>query len=92
LDTQTGLLRCFVSSTKVKPIHNYFLQECEIRETDTFARDSQGSLGCFEVYSPKKKLRMLIIPEPGTDVKELKTAFEYCAKVLTKLKTIASTT
>jgi len=92
LDTQTGLLRCFVNLTKVKPIHNYFLQECEIRDTDTFTGYSQGSLECFEAYFIRKKLAMLIIPEPGTDVKDLRIAFDYCTKVLIKVNVIASTT
>jgi len=92
LDTQTGLLRCFVNPTKVKPIHNYFLQDCELRDTDTFTGGSQGSLECFEAYFIKKKLAMLIIPESGTNAKELKIAFDYCTKVLIKVNVIASTT
>lgn len=81
LDTLTGLMRCFANPIKTKPIQSYFLQECELRRASAFARDSKGSLECFEIYSPKKKVAMLIIPEAGTDVEELRTAFDFCTKV-----------
>ncbi len=46
-----------------------------------FVRDQRGPLSCFEFYHPKNKWVLLIIPEQGTSVDELRAAVEFCTKV-----------
>jgi len=51
-------------------------------------RDEKCSVDSFEVYVTEKKVKVLIIPEAGTTVHELKAAIEFCSKVIPNLSLV----
>lgn len=52
-----------------------------MRKSKCYVRDIHGQLPCFELYYPTEKWNLLIIPEQGTSINELRAAVEFCIKL-----------
>ena len=91
MDSKTGILRCFSNPIETNAVENIELQGAEVRKSKCFVRDNRGSLKCFELYHPLKKWVLLIVPELGTSVTELRTAVEFCTKLRGPVKSSVGT-
>ena len=66
----------FANPAEIKAARSYYLQNCEIKDSNQFIRDSKGPIELFEAYNPKTKCTLYIIPEFGTNIVELRAAAE----------------
>jgi len=79
LDSEIGILRLFKSPEETESEKTLYLQGGFIQKTETIVWDQKRPLACFEYKLHNDVL--LIIPEIGTSIEEIRGAFEQCSKL-----------
>lgn len=83
-------MRVFKSPNEQSPSYTYYLQNGKINKSESkylkfikvaIVWDQTRPLACFEFVIQENTTTLLIIPEIGTSIEELRGAFEACSKV-----------